>query len=363
MLNNQDFTGRVMVLICAIHFVIVPSAVSQTCLKNLEFEIHQSTYYSFSDTALMDSLDAIQLASLHNSNDRRIYRYCIDDSLYLNAEILWLKEPEHPFDLKNGSPKYEVKKGSVVYSVYPWDSSETTFLESSAFKLEPWEVVQFGKTPSFTDLSFSERLDWISEGFATWEDSEHRFLAFNDTFEFYFDPVHRIVEYRRYDQDTLIWAQTYEYINGTSGILVPFRTTERWFYTWDNSTRYQHVSEEIYQTYQLLSGDTLLVDHKLELTTTPEPEMRIDAYLLPEHHTPRIRVYPNPTSSQATIQILDHDAGSYNVTISNLTGLVLLEKRVKVQEFTLDIEFLSTGVYLITAETDREKFSCSILKQ
>jgi hypothetical protein len=76
--------------------------------------------------------------------------------------------------------------------------------------------------------------------------------------------------------------------------------------------------------------------------------------------TNKFKVYPNPATSNVTIAATDID--SYNLSVTDLTGKVILTKSLTGMENTVDISALSSGAYFFTLSSDNKKEVVKILK-
>ncbi|MES2411893.1 MAG: T9SS type A sorting domain-containing protein [Bacteroidota bacterium] len=74
----------------------------------------------------------------------------------------------------------------------------------------------------------------------------------------------------------------------------------------------------------------------------------------------KFKVYPNPASSTVTISVENVD--SFNLTVTDLTGKVVMAKSLSGMENTLDISSLSTGAYFFELTSDNKKDVVKILK-
>lgn len=74
----------------------------------------------------------------------------------------------------------------------------------------------------------------------------------------------------------------------------------------------------------------------------------------------KFSVYPNPATSNVTITATDVDA--YTLSVTDLTGKILLSKSLNGIENTVDISNLSSGVYFFVINSDSKKEVVKILK-
>jgi photosystem II stability/assembly factor-like uncharacterized protein len=74
----------------------------------------------------------------------------------------------------------------------------------------------------------------------------------------------------------------------------------------------------------------------------------------------KFKVYPNPASSIVTISAANVD--SYKLSVTDITGKVVMTKSLNGIENTLDISSLSTGAYFFELSTDNIKDVVKILK-
>jgi photosystem II stability/assembly factor-like uncharacterized protein len=74
----------------------------------------------------------------------------------------------------------------------------------------------------------------------------------------------------------------------------------------------------------------------------------------------KFRVYPNPATSNVTIATTDVD--SYNLSVTDLSGKIVLAKSFNGMENTVDISALSSGAYFFTLSSDNKKEVVKILK-
>lgn len=76
--------------------------------------------------------------------------------------------------------------------------------------------------------------------------------------------------------------------------------------------------------------------------------------------TAKFKIYPNPASSTVTISAAE--VGSYNLSVTDLSGKVVMTKSLNGIENTLDISALSTGAYFFELNADNKKEVVKILK-
>ena len=74
----------------------------------------------------------------------------------------------------------------------------------------------------------------------------------------------------------------------------------------------------------------------------------------------KFKVYPNPANSVITISSTNVD--SYNLTVTDLTGKVVMTKSLNGIENSIDLSTLSTGAYLFELRSDKGKEVIKILK-
>ena len=69
-----------------------------------------------------------------------------------------------------------------------------------------------------------------------------------------------------------------------------------------------------------------------------------------------IKVYPNPTSGQITIDIPEMIAGKMNLQVFNALGQKVLEEQqfTDISKQTVDFSFLPTGIYLLTMKAENQ---------
>lgn len=77
-------------------------------------------------------------------------------------------------------------------------------------------------------------------------------------------------------------------------------------------------------------------------------------------YTTKFKVYPNPASSIVTISAANVD--SYKLSVTDITGKVVMTKSLNGIENTLDISSLSTGAYFFELSSDNIKDVVKILK-
>lgn len=74
----------------------------------------------------------------------------------------------------------------------------------------------------------------------------------------------------------------------------------------------------------------------------------------------KFKVFPNPASSTVTISVADVD--SYNLSVTDLSGKVVMTKSLSGIENTLDISALSSGAYFFELSSNNKKEVVKILK-
>lgn len=74
----------------------------------------------------------------------------------------------------------------------------------------------------------------------------------------------------------------------------------------------------------------------------------------------KFKVYPNPATSTVTISAADVD--SFNLSVTDLSGKVVMTKALSGMENSIDISALSTGAYFFELSSDNKKDVIKILK-
>ncbi|MCX6328589.1 MAG: endonuclease [Bacteroidia bacterium] len=67
-----------------------------------------------------------------------------------------------------------------------------------------------------------------------------------------------------------------------------------------------------------------------------------------------IRVWPNPAGETVTIDLSDQFPDNYNIKIVNVSGRVLMEKRVMLKPVTVDVTSFETGYYILIVSVSNE---------
>ena len=76
--------------------------------------------------------------------------------------------------------------------------------------------------------------------------------------------------------------------------------------------------------------------------------------------TSKFSVYPNPATSNVTISATNIDA--YQLSVTDLSGKVVMAKSLNGIENTVDVSALSSGAYFFTLSSDNKKETVKILK-
>ncbi len=76
--------------------------------------------------------------------------------------------------------------------------------------------------------------------------------------------------------------------------------------------------------------------------------------------TSKFKVYPNPANDYVTIAVTDVD--SYKLSVTDLTGKVVIEKSLNGIENNVDLSFLSSGAYFFTLNSGDKKETVKIIK-
>ena len=76
--------------------------------------------------------------------------------------------------------------------------------------------------------------------------------------------------------------------------------------------------------------------------------------------TSKFSVYPNPATSNVTISATNIDA--YQLSVTDLSGKVVITKSLNGIENTVDVSALSSGAYFFTLSSDNKKETVKILK-
>ncbi len=75
----------------------------------------------------------------------------------------------------------------------------------------------------------------------------------------------------------------------------------------------------------------------------------------------KFRVWPNPASETATIEVAEQIALSYNIRIVSISGKVIMDKSVKGSPVTLDVVSLETGYYIVLVSAGGEVHSLPLI--
>lgn len=76
--------------------------------------------------------------------------------------------------------------------------------------------------------------------------------------------------------------------------------------------------------------------------------------------TSNFKVYPNPADNNVTISVTNIE--SYQLSVTDITGKVVLTKSLSGIENTLDVSSLSSGAYFFTLNSDNKKETVKIIK-
>jgi hypothetical protein len=70
----------------------------------------------------------------------------------------------------------------------------------------------------------------------------------------------------------------------------------------------------------------------------------------------RFTVYPNPAGNFINVRVNDYSISSSQITITDITGKVVLQKKIAVQNglAVIDASSLSNGTYFIQLKTNNE---------
>lgn len=74
-----------------------------------------------------------------------------------------------------------------------------------------------------------------------------------------------------------------------------------------------------------------------------------------------ISIYPNPAKNILNIDLKNNEKGT--IKIMNTFGQIILEKQIALGKSTLEIEFLTTGIYLLVATTENKKRTLKFIKE
>jgi hypothetical protein len=77
-----------------------------------------------------------------------------------------------------------------------------------------------------------------------------------------------------------------------------------------------------------------------------------------------IKIYPNPSQNFLKINV-DSIINGEQITISDLSGKVVLQKKAEVNlnEYTVDIRDIKTGIYLLTFKSSHTTWTKRIIKK
>lgn len=70
----------------------------------------------------------------------------------------------------------------------------------------------------------------------------------------------------------------------------------------------------------------------------------------------RIKMYPNPTGGRLTIDIDFPESNDLSVKAYNITGQIVFQSHVSGNTSDIDISHLSSGIYFIIVESNRNKW-------
>lgn len=79
--------------------------------------------------------------------------------------------------------------------------------------------------------------------------------------------------------------------------------------------------------------------------------------------TQSLVVFPNPASSLLNIKMPDGFSGAANLTVSDVSGKVLLEKTIDTANPVLNVEQLSNGIYVVRLSGESGVFIGKIIKE
>jgi len=77
-------------------------------------------------------------------------------------------------------------------------------------------------------------------------------------------------------------------------------------------------------------------------------------------NVPQAHVYPNPTDDMVTLEF--ETAGEYVISVSDMTGKILLHQTVNDITVRLDLSHFSTGVYLLIINDGKRQNTMRIVK-
>ena len=93
------------------------------------------------------------------------------------------------------------------------------------------------------------------------------------------------------------------------------------------------------------------------------PAFKIDSLLNVENRAQeKMQVFPNPFNDRLSVVVPESDEKKNLVTITDLTGRIVVQNEYYENSFIVDTDHLSEGMYLLTVRNNRNSFSRKMIK-
>jgi Concanavalin A-like lectin/glucanases superfamily/Secretion system C-terminal sorting domain len=73
-------------------------------------------------------------------------------------------------------------------------------------------------------------------------------------------------------------------------------------------------------------------------------------------------IYPNPAKDFVVVEITDSNPENVLIRITDLIGKTIIEEKLKTNKIQIDVENLTSGIYIIELTKDRQKHCCRFVK-
>lgn len=114
--------------------------------------------------------------------------------------------------------------------------------------------------------------------------------------------------------------------------------------------------------YQTTNIPAFGINNQKSFSMDHDASLVLNVNQLSQNNTPYVFVYPNPTTHHLTIH--SNLSNSYRIEIFNINGQQIYKDKLNSEEYTIDTQFWSNGMYIIqfTDETNKS-FSSKFIKE
>ena len=337
--------------------------------KTVEYLLHTHYIHAVPEGTDMNKLAEIDIATLKLPESKEYFELIIDDNNKLKTVINNMQEPESYYDIHNSIKQTEIDEYGITFHDYYGEITFTPYEEERENLELNEEIIKYWGTA--TNL-FNGNMEELAKQFIMedWQTvfAGSQLAVFKDTIEFLFDFETLYVGTLIFDKaGTLqyVHGKFFERIKDKEEFIIPLAEE---IVTYDefphSGIRYQKTEIKDYVTYMIREGKEVIVNVKRETDETPEKGIEVYQFSEMETIDFNLKVYPNPASTQITLEFLSSTDDPVDIEIFNIAGAsVLNSKGVTGNTATFDIAGLNTGVYIVHCRQNEVTKAVKFIKQ